>query len=144
LFKSVSTIYPQISIFLDRRTVKRIPHVNFSKVYLDEKLHWTSNIISMSNKISKKYRIISTLKYKLPSTIFFMLQNTMILPYISCCNIAWGVVVKSFRIFSKTTKKTIRIVCKTGYRRSYQSSIEISKNTKITCYYYSSDCSIYV
>jgi len=38
----------------------------------------------------------------------------------------------------------MRIVCKTGYWRPYQSSIEISKNTKITSYYYSSDCSIYV
>jgi len=54
LFKSVNKIYPQISMFLDRRTVKRVPHVKFSGVYLDEKLHWTSNITSMSNKISKK------------------------------------------------------------------------------------------
>ena len=79
-------------MFLDRRTVKRVPHVKFLGVYLDEKLHWTSNITSMSNKVYQKYRIISMLKYKLPSTIFFMLQNTMILPYFNYCNIVWGVV----------------------------------------------------
>jgi len=92
VFKSINKIYPQISMFLDRRTVKRIPHVKFLAVYLIEKLHWTSNITSMSNKISQRYRIISMLKYKLPSTIFFMLQNTMILPYFNYCNIVWGVV----------------------------------------------------
>jgi len=64
LFKSVNKIYHQISIFLDGRTVKRVPHVKFLEGYLDKKLHWTSHITNISNKISKKYWIIR-LKYKL-------------------------------------------------------------------------------
>ena len=41
-------------------------------------------------KISRTIGVMSRLKHIIPPTILLTLYNTMILPYISYCNIIWG------------------------------------------------------
>jgi len=84
---------------------------------LDELLNWSSHISNISTKTAKNSGILSKLKYKLPSSVLLMLYNTMILPYLTYCNIVWACNSNSqLAHLIKLQKRAVRIVYKTTYR----------------------------
>jgi len=117
LFKSRNKQYPEISVYIDGRSIKQVSQVKFLGVYLDELLNWSSHISNISTKTAKNSGILSKLKYKLPSSVLLMLYNTMILPYLTYCNIVWACNSNSqLAHLIKLQKRAVRIVYKTTYR----------------------------
>ena len=71
-----------------------IPISNYAKflgVIIDKNLTWHDHIHYISGKISKGVGILSKLKHMLPMSILKLIYNSIISPYISYCNIVWGV-----------------------------------------------------
>ena len=48
------------------------------------------HVIRVANKISKTIGIINKLKYQLPQTTLLTIYNSLILPHLNYCLLAWG------------------------------------------------------
>ena len=77
------------SVELDGTRIERVSYAKFLGVYIDDKLTWHKHIQEISTKISKNIGIMSRISYKLNSSILLKLYNTLILPYLSYCNMIW-------------------------------------------------------
>ena len=62
----------------------------FLGVVIDQHFSWKDHILYISKKVSKGVGILSRLRHLLPRHILLMLYNTLILPYLSYCNVVWG------------------------------------------------------
>ena len=117
MFRPIGKHLQKMSIYLDGHTIKQVTHTKFLGVYLDEILNWNYHIKNISTKISKNIGVIYKLKYKISSDVLLMLYNTMILPYLSYCNIVWA--NNNYTRLApliKLQKRATRVVCKARYR----------------------------
>ena len=71
---------------------------------------------SIMMPISRNIGILYRVKCLVPDRIIFMLYNTLILPYISYCNILWATSKKITNIILLLQKKAIRICAGAGFR----------------------------
>ena len=79
---------------------------------MDTNLNWKKHSEKICNKCTKMIGILNRLKYVLPLAIKIMLYNTLILPHINYCIMAWG--YKGPRLL-KIQKKAVRIITLSGY-----------------------------
>ena len=92
-----------------------IQHVNttqFLGISIDKDLKWKTHVYDVLRKVSKIIGIMSKIKDILPQRILLILYNSLILPYISYCNIIWGFCKQHLlnRIFL-LQKRAVRIIC---------------------------------
>ena len=92
IFRSPSKLIPINFDHIDLCGVKVKFSTNskFLGVVIDQHLSWKDHILYISNKVSKGVGILSRLHHLLPRHILLMLYNTLILPYLSYCNVVWG------------------------------------------------------
>ena len=64
--------------------------IKFLGVIIDDKLAWKDHISHISKTISRNTGVLSKLRSFLPTSTLFTLYNTLILPYLSYCNIVWA------------------------------------------------------
>ena len=72
---------------------EQIPQVDSTKFLgdvIDSQLTWKPHISAVCNKLSKSVGIISRLRSVFPAFILRTLYCSLILPYISYCNIVWA------------------------------------------------------
>ena len=62
----------------------------FLGVYLDDNLTWKPYISLLASKLSKSTGIIHKSGFFLSTQSLHTLYNSMILPYLYYCNLAWG------------------------------------------------------
>ena len=79
-----------ISIFVGDHEIHRVNYTKFLGVQIDANLTWKEHVNEICQKISRSIGVINRLKQTIPRKILLTLYNTMILPYISYCNIIWG------------------------------------------------------
>ena len=70
-------------------------NTKFLGVIIDEKLTWSQHITQVSLKLSKNIGVLNRLKYSVSKSILLMLYNTLVLPYLSYCNIIWASTYKT-------------------------------------------------
>ena len=75
---------------INNEPIQRVTNTKFLGVYIDECLSWNIHIKELENKISNNIGIMSRLKYTLPSSILRTLYCSLILSYLSYCNIIWA------------------------------------------------------
>ena len=99
-----------IHINIDDIPLEKKMNSKFLGVYIDESLTWNEHLHHVTTCISRNIGIISKLKFFLPRSTLFLLYNSLILPYISYCNVVWGT-CGSTKINStfELQKKVIRI-----------------------------------
>ena len=85
---------------------------NFLGYILDANLNWKKHLGKISNQCSKKIGILNKLKHTLPQEIKLILYNSLIVPHINYCIMAWG--FHSNRIL-KLQKKALRIITLSKY-----------------------------
>ena len=78
-----------INININNTEIKRVNHVKFLGVVIDDNLTWKEHINCISLKISRSIGILNSLKYILPLRILVNLYNSMILSHLTYCNIVW-------------------------------------------------------
>jgi hypothetical protein len=77
-------------IFLNSIKIDRTDSAKFLGVIIDESLSWKQHINYTRGKIAKTVGIIRRLRYRLPEKTLNTLYNTLVLPYLSYCNIIWA------------------------------------------------------
>ena len=79
-----------IKICIGNHEIKRVNSTKFLGVQIDANLIWKEHVDDICTKISRTIDVLNSLKETIPRRILLTLYNTMILPYISYCNIIWG------------------------------------------------------
>ena len=110
-FKTNNKKTDKIKITIDSTNINPVDSSKFLGVIIDQNLNWNKHIIKITNQISRSLGIIKKFRNTLPSNVLFSLYNTLILPYISYCNVAWA---NTFHTFEKnqcpwTSTKTTKI-----------------------------------
>ena len=103
-------------IFMEKLEIAQTNTAKFLGVLIDCNLNWKSHIDYISKKIAKNVGIIKRLRHCLPIHILNTLYNTLILPYLSYCNIIWAN-NKPTRLQSlmMLQKKIVRVNTASGY-----------------------------
>ena len=113
---------PKLTI--NNTNIECVDEFNYLGLMLNKHLNWKQHITKIANTISKTIGIINKLKYELPENTLLTLYNSLILPHLNYCKLAWG--YDSKRIY-KLQKKAICIISKS---KSYSHSDPIFKNSK--------------
>ena len=79
-----------IKICIGNHEIKRVNSTKFLGVQIYANLTWKEHVDDICTKISRTIGVLNRLKETVPRRILLALYNTMILPYISYCNIIWG------------------------------------------------------
>ena len=79
-----------IKICIGNHEIKKVNSTKFLGVQIDTNLTWKEHVDDICTKISRTIGVLNRLKETVPRKILLTLYNTMILPYISYCNIIWG------------------------------------------------------
>ena len=88
----------------------------FLGVLLDDNLTWKSHISLTANKLSKSKGIIHKSRFFLSTHSLGTLYNSMILPYLFYCNLAWAGTYKSnLQRIVTLQKRALRIVSNSTY-----------------------------
>ena len=89
----------------------------FLGVYIDKHLSWNNHIQYIRTKVSKGAGILGKLRHVLPRRIMVTLYNTLILPYLSYCNVVWGSTYAArLQPLFILQKRAIRHICNVHYR----------------------------
>ena len=78
------------NLILNGNNIKRATETEFLGVTIQENLNWKPHIEKIQKKVAKVNGIMSKLKYELPNNILKMIYNTLLLPYLNYCLLAWG------------------------------------------------------
>ena len=78
------------TVFISNKSITQTKVTKFLGVLLDDKLSWIPHINFITRKIAKNIGIINKMKGTFSINIMLSLYYTMIFPYLSYCNIAWG------------------------------------------------------
>ena len=114
---SKSQLFDSFSIQIDGTVIERVHHARFLGVYIDEKLKWGEHIHQISTKISKNIGILAKLKHRLNTSVLIQLYSTLILPYLTYCNIVWTSAADTLQNkLHILQKKAVRVISKSSFR----------------------------
>ena len=80
----------QVKIKLNDVVIEQVCSVKFLGVNIDERLSWDKHIQQVASKLSKNIGILAKLKYTVPQKVLCMVYNSLVLPYLSYCNLVWA------------------------------------------------------
>jgi hypothetical protein len=86
-YKKISTNYPDLSI--NGTIIERVRYAKFLGIYIDEHLNWNEHIQQTTLKVAKNVGIICKIRGLLSAKIVTALYNSLILPYLTYCNMVW-------------------------------------------------------
>ena len=78
------------NILIDGLPLIEKESTKFLGVTIDSNLTWNNHINNVRTSASRGVGILNKLKYFLPQKSLYMLYNSLIFPYLSYCNLAWG------------------------------------------------------
>ena len=99
-------------ININNVNIECVANFDFLGVTIDKKLSWNGHTDKISLKLSRCVGILNKLKCFLPQRILLTIYNSMFLPHINYCILAWG--YNHQRIF-KIQKKVVRIISLSKY-----------------------------
>ena len=106
----------EISLKVNNSLITEVTESKFLGVIVDNKLRWDSHIKYIADKISKSSSIMRYLRYSFPTNILKILYMSLVLPYLSYCNIVWGsAYIKTVNPLVILQKKCIRTITKSEY-----------------------------
>lgn len=127
-----------VKVKLNNVEIPRVEKTKFLGVIIDSKLTWKFHIQELEKKLSKNIGIISRLSYVLPADVSRMLYSTLVLPYLSYCNLVWGSTFQSSlkKLITKQNK-IVRIISGANPRskaRALYSKLKLLTLNDITTY----------
>ena len=106
----------EFQLFINEQPILRVSETMFLGVLLDDNLTWKSHISLTANKLSKSIGIIHKSRFFLSTHSLRTLYNSMILPYLYYCNLAWAGTYKSnLQRIVTLQKRALRIVSNSTY-----------------------------
>ena len=70
-------------------------HVKYLGVLLDSNLSWKFQINNVALKISRTFGVVALLRHIVPRTTLLNIYQSLILPYLTYCFVAWGQAAKT-------------------------------------------------
>ena len=102
----------EINLQIANTPIGRTTVFEFLGLTINENLNWNSHISKISTKLSKITGILSRLHTFLPRQQLMQIYNSLFLPHINYCLLAWG--FSSDRIFL-LQKRAIRLICSANF-----------------------------
>ena len=104
------------NITTEKYTISRTNKTKFLGIIIQDNLSWTSHICEISKKISKTIGILYRGRHKLSPSHLKLLYNSLVLPYLTYCNLAWGnSTLTEINKLLLLQKKVIRIISNSSY-----------------------------
>ena len=103
---------PIPTLKIDNTLIECVNEFNFLGLVLDKNVNWNNHIQKTASKISQITGIMNRLKHFLPPNVLQIIYNSLVLPRLNYCLLAWG--HKFDRLF-KIQKKAVRIVNHSKY-----------------------------
>ena len=75
---------------VDNNNIEVVDNFLFLGLNINKNLNWKNHIDCISIKISRTIGIMKRLRHVTPFDVLVMLYNTLILPHINYCILAWG------------------------------------------------------
>ena len=97
---------------INNTLIECVDEFNYLGLIINKHLKWNSHVNKIGNKISQTIGVINKLKHLIPQKTLLTIYNSLILPHINYCILAWG--HDSNRI-SKLQKKAVRIILKGSF-----------------------------
>ena len=79
---------PKLTI--NNTNIECVDEFAYLGLLLNKHLNWKQHITKIANTISKSIGIINKLKYELPENTLLTIYNSLILPHLNYCILAWG------------------------------------------------------
>jgi len=112
----MTTLFHEGRVSIDEQPIPRVSETMFLGVFVDDNLSWISHISLLASKLSKSIGIIHKSKFFLSTHSLRILYNSMILPYLYYCNLAWGSTYKTnLQRIVILQKRAVRIVNNSAY-----------------------------
>ena len=101
---------------LSNESIQRVDTTKFLGVLIDSNLTFKYHINQIANKVVKSIGIMNRLKHIFPTAVLRTLYCSLILPYLTYCNIVWG---NTFRTYTNKLvmlqKKATRLISKAHF-----------------------------
>ena len=103
-------------ILIDDVPLERKKTTKFLGVIIDENLNWNDHIRHITTCISRNVGVLYKMKKFIPCTTLVMLYNSLILPYVTYCNLVWATSAKTkVNSIYLLQKKALRICTGSSY-----------------------------
>jgi hypothetical protein len=105
-----------LEIKIDNTLIGEVRSTKFLGVIINQTLTWNDHIRAVQQKINKNSGIIRKISKSLPQSVLVNLYHTLVEPYLTYCNIVWG--INRTTILDKlfiSQKKIIRIITLSKY-----------------------------
>ena len=107
LFHMPPKVIPQLHFSLNGSPIDYVTEFIFLGLTLDCNLNFKSHLKTIGTKISRVIGLLHQLKYIFPAYLLRMIYNSLILPHINYCLLAWGSNCHSVELLQK---KAVRVV----------------------------------
>ena len=128
----------QVKLKLNDVEIEQVCSVKFLGVNIDERLSWDKHIQQVASKLSKNIGILAKLKYTVPQKVLCMVYNSLVLPYLSYCNLVWACnSINKLNPIIVLQKRAVRIILKAELRAHSSSlfkKLDLLKVTDICCF----------
>ena len=105
-----------LQVKLNSTQIERKTCTKFLGVYINENLEWSDHVKHITTPISRNIGILYKVRYLVSDKVLLMIYNTLILPYISYCNILWATCKSVTNNVLLLQKKAVRVCTRSGFR----------------------------
>ena len=102
----------EINLQIANTPIDRTAVFDFLGLTINENLNWNNHVSKISTKLSKITGILNRLHYFLPRQQLMLIYNSLFLPHVNYCLLAWG--FSSDRIYM-LQKRAIRLICSANF-----------------------------
>ena len=112
IFKQVNKKIEPLSLKIENTNIERVTDFNFLGLTISDNLEWKNHVQKIGNNCSRTIGILNKLKHILPANISLMLYNSLLLPQLNYCILAWG---HNCKRLIKLQKKALRAISISKY-----------------------------
>ena len=95
----------------------RSENVLFLGVTMNEFMSWKQHIYNVCTRVSRSIGAMSKLRFSVPKDVLTTLYNSIIMPHLTYCNVAWGNTYSSHvHKLQILQKRAIRLITNSHYR----------------------------
>ena len=99
------------SLYIAKEKIRKVSHVKFLGVVIDDSLNWTAHLEYLQNKLKLSIVMIKRIKNMIPETEYMKIYDALFLSHLTYCITVWGG-IPSYRLAKKFSiqKRCIRLL----------------------------------
>lgn len=110
-------IHNATDIIINDTLIKKVHHIKFLGVIIDDEFNWKKHIDSVKVKLSQCIGVLYRARKAINSRSMLLLYNSLFFPYLNYCLEVWGnTYVSNTNKIHILQKKAVRLICNVDYR----------------------------